>query len=248
MLILGLTGGIATGKSTVSSILASSPYNFPVIDADHIAREIVQPGRHAYRRIVAHFSPVVPDLLLPADPQTGEQALNRAALGRYVFANEKERRVLNFITHPEVRRAMALKAMYWWLIKISDIVVLDVPLLFESRLDLFCAHTLVIACNPEIQRDRLLARDGAILSTQEADERIKSQMAIEEKAWYADSVIWNDTTIDELRIKVRHFIDGIRPARSRTLIEWILPIGLFMGFLEHLKRRLAASSKRVKFT
>jgi dephospho-CoA kinase len=120
MLLLGLTGSIATGKSTVSSILKSPPHNLPVVDADVLARKVVEPGTSGYKAIVDYFGSTTPDLLLPADdpickgrqdgPDGKGRPLNRPALGRRVFGSGDERvkarRVLNGIVHPAVRREM----------------------------------------------------------------------------------------------------------------------------------------------
>ncbi|KAI7619053.1 hypothetical protein KC346_g4730, partial [Hortaea werneckii] len=98
MLLLGLTGSIATGKSTVSQILSSSPYNLPIVDADKVARQVVEPGTAGYNQIVAHFGPSTPDLLVAPSAETGGEAgqngkgrpLNRPALGRRVFGEGKD--------------------------------------------------------------------------------------------------------------------------------------------------------------
>jgi dephospho-CoA kinase len=120
MLLLGLTGSIATGKSTVSQILRDKPHSLPIVDADVIARQVVEPGTTGYKAIIARFSASVPDLLLPADDPACEgredgpagkgRPLNRPALGRAVFGGGEEqvaaRKALNGIVHPAVRRAM----------------------------------------------------------------------------------------------------------------------------------------------
>lgn len=109
MLIIGLTGSISTGKSTVSAILAAPPHNLPIIDADLLARQVVAPGTKGHAAIVAYFAPSTPDLLAP------DGALNRAVLGKRVFgtdaARQKDRRVLNGIVHPLVRREMCVPSL-----------------------------------------------------------------------------------------------------------------------------------------
>jgi len=124
MLLLGLTGSIATGKSTVSSILSQSPYSLPIIDADTLARKVVEPGTPGYKAIVKYFGPTTPDLLLPPDhplcggKENGKDGkgrpLDRPVLGRRVFGDseerKKERKVLNSIIHPAVGKEM-YKAM-----------------------------------------------------------------------------------------------------------------------------------------
>src|ERR1700712_5127155 len=120
MLLLGLTGSIATGKSTVSNTLRAPPYNLPIIDADVIARKVVEPGQPAYKKIVDYFLPTTPDLLLPPEDEAcggkdeGKEGkgrpLNRPALGKRVFGMEegrvRDRGVLNGIVHPAVRGEM----------------------------------------------------------------------------------------------------------------------------------------------
>src|SRR4051794_36904128 len=99
MLLIGLTGSIATGKSTVSSILSASPYSLPIVDADLLARKVVEPGTPGYRAIVSYFGPSTPDLLLPAGhdmPENGPtgqgRPLNRPALGKRVFGSDEQRK------------------------------------------------------------------------------------------------------------------------------------------------------------
>jgi dephospho-CoA kinase len=120
MLLLGLTGSIATGKSTVSQLLRSPPYSLPIIDADILARQVVEPGTTGYAAIVREFGPTTPDLLLPASdpickgkedgPNGKGRPLNRPALGRAIFGEGEEiarrRNILNGIVHPAVRREM----------------------------------------------------------------------------------------------------------------------------------------------
>merc|ERR1712093_845732 len=154
MLLLGLTGSIATGKSTVSSILSAPPYSLPIIDADILARRVVEPGSAGYAKILAHFQPSTPDLLLPfPDDATYDRSkgapLNRPALGRRVFGDSED-----------VRREMYKELLKCYL-RGCWAVVLDVPLLFESSLDVLCGTVMVVAVrDPEIQMKRLMDRDS----------------------------------------------------------------------------------------
>ncbi|CRK41361.1 hypothetical protein BN1723_005095 [Verticillium longisporum] len=152
MLFIGLTGSIATGKSTVSSILSQPPYSIPIIDADLLAREVVEPGTSGYAAIVSHFASSTPDLLVPASetmpargPDGKGRPLNRPALGRRVFGDTPERRadraVLNGIVHPAVRWAM-YRAILRCYLRGNWAVVLDVPLLFEAGMDRMCGITM----------------------------------------------------------------------------------------------------------
>ncbi|NUC16547.1 MULTISPECIES: dephospho-CoA kinase [Bacillus cereus group] len=179
--VIGLTGGIASGKSTVSEMFREM--SIPVIDADIIAREVVERGKSAYNKIVEVFGTEV----LQKD---GE--LDRPKLGSVVFYNEEKRLQLNEIVHPAVREEMnAQKEMY---IKESmQAVVLDIPLLFESKLTNLVDRVLVVAVTPNTQLERLMKRNN--FSEEEATARIQSQMPLEEKVKKADEVIYNDGTI-----------------------------------------------------
>ncbi|KAJ8102752.1 dephospho-CoA kinase-domain-containing protein [Lipomyces tetrasporus] len=247
MLVLGLTGGIATGKSTVASILSSPPYSLPLIDADQLAREVVLPGTPGFAKIVAHFGPSIPDLLLPPD-EHGKRGLNRPALGRHIFANDAERKVLNAIIHPEVRKAIFRRLVYHWLVSRADIVVLDIPLLFEAKFDLFCGATMVVACTPDLQRERLMKRDGHVLTDNDAEQRMASQMPIEEKAQLADVVVWNNKGLDELNATVAAAIASVRPSRLTTWLEWFPPFGLAMALACFVRRYFSKSGAREKKT
>ncbi|KOS19520.1 Dephospho-CoA kinase CAB5 [Escovopsis weberi] len=192
MLIIGLTGGIATGKSTVSKMLSSPPYSLPVVDADLIARQVVSPGASAYAMIVEYFGPSTPDLLVPPSdtmPEDGPDGrgrpLNRHALGRRVFGTDeaaaRDRDVLNGIVHPAVRWEMA-RQVFGWYLRGSWAVVLDVPLLYETQLDRFCGATVVVALRDQDEQLRRLVRRDAHLAREDALRRIESQDGVEAKA------------------------------------------------------------------
>ncbi|QIX02114.1 hypothetical protein AMS68_007631 [Peltaster fructicola] len=231
MLLLGLTGSIATGKSTVSSILSSSPYNIPIIDADKVARQVVEPGTQGYAKIVEHFGPSTPDLLLPATPENGGEhgptgkgrPLNRPALGRRVFGQgtETDRKALNRITHPAVRKEM-YRQMLLAYVRGCWCVVLDVPLLFESGWEPLCGTIMVVAVTEaSIQKQRLMARDEH-LTEEDASNRIASQLDVREKARralargeQAGVVLWNDGSKEDLRKQIDAAMVGIKSKSPR---------------------------------
>lgn len=142
-IVVGLTGGIASGKSTVSAIFREM--NIPVIDADQIAKEVVQNGRVAYSKIVEAFGKEI----LQEDLE-----INRAALGQIIFHNEQERQKLNSIVHPEVRSEM-LKQKEQLIAEQYQLVVLDIPLLFESKLTYLVDQVIVVHVNELVQLERL---------------------------------------------------------------------------------------------
>lgn len=237
MLLLGLTGSIATGKSTVSNILRSPPYSLPIIDADVIARQVVEPGTPGYNKIVAHFGETTPDLLLPEDDsnkingKSKGRPLNRPALGRRVFGDSEERRkdraVLNSIVHPAVRKEMYMQLLRCYLSG-CPIVVLDVPLLFESGLDVLCGVVLVVAVtDPAVQIKRLMDRDSH-LTEEDAKNRVGSQGDVREKARRCQArgegkgaVVWNDGGREDLAAGLQTVMRNIQKDSPRWW-AWLL--------------------------
>ncbi len=256
MLLIGLTGSIATGKSTVSRLLSEPPHSLPVVDADVLARQVVEPGKAAYRAIVAHFGPTTPDLLVPPDgdamPEQGPagkgRPINRPALGRLVFGDgaqqKANRAVLNSFVHPAVRWAMGRAVLWAWLAG-RGAVVLDVPLLFESQLDALCGTVLVVAVSdPATQMARLRARDPH-LSADDAANRVRSQVDVRDKARRCEArghgrglVVWNDDGQDELRARVDAAMREIRrasPAWWNRLLWICPPLGLAVAAWTYLQ-------------
>ncbi|PXF48678.1 Dephospho-CoA kinase domain-containing protein [Gracilariopsis chorda] len=203
--IVGLTGGIASGKSTVSGIW--SDHDVTIIDADKIAREVVQPGKPAYWLIKRTFGTGVLH-------QDG--TLNRRELGKLVFSNPGHRTVLNRITHPFIIFSMLSRLFVAVFIKWKTIVVLDTPLLFESGTLLpFCAAIVVVSCDPEQQLERMLKRDAHLGMTEdEANRRLASQIPLAEKARRATYVINNTGEMDQLRENAVHVLDRLKPSKA----------------------------------
>ena len=189
-LLVGLTGSIATGKSTVSRMFAH--LGARVIDADLLAREVVMPGQAAYARIVEEFGPQVVQ---------EDGSLDRKALGALVFGDSAKRKRLEEITHPAIglRRARLLSVLDEE--AFEGVVIWDAALLFEGggagRMD----RVVVVYADPETERRRLVERDG--LSDADARARIASQMPVAEKAKLAHHVIDNSGTRDETERQVR---------------------------------------------
>ena len=244
MIIIALTGSLATGKSTVSNLLRAPPYSLPIIDADLLARQVVEPGSAGYRQVVTYFGPSTPDLLLQQEDGGGEvngkgRPLNRAALGRRVFGGEAERqrdrKVLNGIIHPLVRKAM-LRAVLHYHVTGHWAVVLDVPLLYESGLDVFASVVVMVAVrDPEVQMRRLRERDKG-LTEQEARDRVGSQMGVGEKVERTEQrgntrgkVVLNDQGKDELKDEVYMIVREIWDESGGELWRWWLwqsPLGV----------------------
>ena len=189
-MIVGLTGSIATGKSTVSAML--SELGGVIIDADKIVRQVQRPGEPALREIVEFFGE---EILLP------NQELDRAKLGSLVFGNEDNRQRLNSIVHPRVRderdrqTAAAIRA------NPQAVVIWDIPLLIETGIYKEVDKVVVVYVDPDTQWQRLLARDE--LSPEQAKSRIAAQMSIEQKKEYADYLIDNRGSREETQAQVR---------------------------------------------
>ncbi|RWR05974.1 dephospho-CoA kinase [Siminovitchia fortis] len=191
--IVGLTGGIASGKSTVSKLLEKR--GFAIVDADIAARKVVEPGERAYMDIVEAFGSRV---LLE------DGTLNRAKLGSIVFQNEEERKKLNAIVHPAVRKKMK----DWQEEAIESgkqTVILDIPLLYESKLTHLVEKTIVVFVNEETQLKRLMERNA--FTEKEAKSRIASQMPLREKVELADAVIDNNGSIEETETQLDQLIE-----------------------------------------
>lgn len=226
MLIVGLTGGIASGKSTVSAALREK-HGVAVVDADQIARDVVQPGRPAYRKIVAAFADVE-DLVLDSG------ALNREALGKHVFGNKDRLHVLNSIVHPAVKRQIAWLVLGAY-VRLRSIVVLDVPLLFELGLHLICGKVITVTCDLEVQVERLLARNRE-LTADDAMKRINSQMSNRERCLRADIVIDNNKGILELHEAVASAVREVTPSILFTVLDWIPPVAVLSAALTVVTR------------
>ncbi|MFG6116488.1 dephospho-CoA kinase [Halobacillus sp. MO56] len=182
-LVIGLTGSIASGKSTVS--LMFDDYDIPVIDADKISREVVIPGEKAYHEIVTEFG----ESILREDG-----SIDRKKLGSIVFKEEDKRKRLNNIVHPAVRKRMIERRDHFCNQEVPA-VVMDIPLLFESELTHLVDKTLVVYADENVQLERLMERDGSV--QEEAIQRINAQLPVKKKAEMADEVIDNNGTKHE---------------------------------------------------
>jgi len=184
---VGLTGGIGCGKSEVARILAED--GVPVLDTDKIAHELMTPGNRPYDDVVDAFG----DSILATDGR-----IDRKILGERVFGNESERKLLNSLVHPAVRRRWQIWVDERRAREESAVVV--IPLLFETGAVRGWDAIVCVTADEKLVRDRLKGRG---LSAEQADERIEAQMPVEEKASRADYTIENSGTLKELENRVR---------------------------------------------
>lgn len=190
---IGLTGSVATGKSTVSNLIQQA--GIPLVDADVAARKVVEKGTGGLAEIVAYFGK---DILLE------DGTLNRAKLGEIIFQDKEKREKLNEITHPRVKDYM-LNERERFFEAGEKVVFFDIPLLFESHLESLVDQIIVVWTTPETELKRLMERNN--LTKEEALARINSQMGIDEKAKKADFVIDNNESLEKTQKQVLTFIE-----------------------------------------
>ena len=194
--LIGLTGGIASGKSTTSNYLKDKGYI--VLDADVYAKKIMEPGQVAYENIVNYFGPEIVN---------EDRTINRKALGNLVFNNKDKLKQLNQFTHPEVKRLMREDQDKY----LSDNhVFLDIPLLFENNRHEMCDLVITVYVTYENQLDRLMSRNG--FTEEEAKSRIASQMDLEEKKNRSDIVFDNNATKEALYKQIDGFLSKLENA------------------------------------
>lgn len=187
MKVIGLTGGIGSGKSTFAALLRAR--GAAVVDADQLSRDAVAPGSAGLAEVVATFGAEVLD---------ASGALDRKRMAARVFADPAARQQLERIVHPRVREAMAAE-LQRLAAKGVPLVLYDVPLLYEAGRERDVEAVVVVWAPHESQLARLARRDG--LSAAEAEARISAQLPLDEKARRADYVVVNDSTLDALAAK-----------------------------------------------
>lgn len=201
-LLLGVTGGIASGKSSVSDML--SAMGAPLIDFDLLARQVVEPGTQGYRDIVDYFGKQILQ-------ENGE--LDRKKLSDVVFSDMEKRKKLESFTHPYIYDAFFKDVDRITRENPEAVIQVSVPLLIELNLQFLFDKLLVVYVKPETQAKRLAERDGITLA--EAQNIMKSQLPIDEKAGYADFVIDNEGTLENTRKQVEEAWESINSLRHK---------------------------------
>ncbi len=192
---LGLTGGIASGKSTADEFFKKK--KIPIIDSDLIAHKIMEIGQNGYKAVVDYFG---------TDILNDDQMINRRKLGGIVFNDKAKLKKLNELTHPLVHQEIK-QQMARYRANQEKLVVIDVPLLFESGFESLCNGVLVISITPELQIERLMKRNA--FTKKEAIARINNQMPLSEKEKRATYVVANTGTIDDLEKKLSDLLQEI---------------------------------------
>lgn len=191
-MIIGLTGSIASGKSTVAKMMKD--LGLPIVDADVVARDVVEPGTETLKMIVHQFGE---EILLE------DGHLNRPKLADIIFHEPAKRKLLNDIMHPAIRAEM-LRQRDAYLAAGEKHVVMDIPLLFESKLQHFVERILVVSVKEDVQLRRLMERNG--LSKEDALARIRSQLPVSVKEKGAHAVIYNNEKIEQTEEQLKKIL------------------------------------------
>ncbi|WP_318245213.1 dephospho-CoA kinase [Solibacillus faecavium] len=191
-MIIGLTGSIASGKSTVAKMIQS--YNLPIVDADQVARQVVEPGSPTLLKIAEVFG---------QDVISEDGTMDRAKVGNLIFHDESKRQQLNAIIHPAIREEM-IRQRDEFISYGEKNVFMDIPLLFESKLEHFVERIIVVSVREDVQLERLMERNG--LTEEEAKARIATQIPVKDKEALADIVIYNNGSLEDTALQLQNVL------------------------------------------
>lgn len=191
-MIIGLTGSIASGKSTVAKMIQA--YGLPIVDADVVARQVVEPGSVTLKKIAEAFGQEI---------IAEDGSMDRAKVGSIIFHDETMRQKLNSIIHPAIREEM-IRQRDEFISYGEKNVFMDIPLLFESKLEHFVENIIVVSVSEEVQLERLMARNG--LTEQEARARIATQIPVAQKEALAHAVIHNNGTYEQTAEQLQNIL------------------------------------------
>ncbi|RMX59722.1 hypothetical protein pdam_00019020 [Pocillopora damicornis] len=224
MFIVGLTGGIATGKSTVSSLLKD--LGCPVVDADHIAREVVEPHRPAWKAIVKNFGS---DILL------SNEEIDREKLGKIIFGDDAKRHVLQNL-YPNI--VLLLKVFLKFFVG-EKFVILDLPLMFETGIALYLMKEVVVVyCDKDTQLKRLMERNN--FTQNDAEQRINAQISLDEKCRRASYIIDNSSNRENTETQVKRLYEKLNKSYAYLPVRGFafLLLGLILYFFSFLVSKI----------
>ena len=176
---IGLTGGIASGKSTIADYIKKYK-DIPILDADQYSRELIKPQSNCYKKVLAYFGPQI------VDEYSSENAINRALLKKIIFENSIHRTWIQNLLHPLIKEKMIEKCNQF---EKNKILLLVIPLLFEAKFTDLCTEIWLVKCPRELQKKRLMKRDK--ISNNEAEKIINLQLNFEDKSKFSDVILDN---------------------------------------------------------
>ena len=176
---IGLTGGIASGKSTIANYIKKYR-DIPILDADQYSKELIKPKSNCYKKVLAYFGNQI------IDENSPEKAINKRLLRKIIFEDEKDRAWIQNLLHPLIKEKMIEGCNEY---KNYEIILLVVPLLFEARFEDICTEIWLVKCPREIQKKRLMSRNK--LSENEAERIINLQLNFEDKSKFSDVILDN---------------------------------------------------------
>ena len=191
---IGLTGGIASGKSTITDYIKAHK-KFPILDADNISRELIKPNTIGYEKILGYFGNQI------IDKYSSIKAINRKLLRSIIFENEKDRVWIQKLLHPLIKEKMIEECNKY---KNNEIILLVIPLLFEAKFEDICTEIWLVNCPKENQIKRLVQRDK--ISKKEACKIINLQLNFEEKAKFSDVILDNSDDQNQWIYKIKELI------------------------------------------
>jgi len=177
---IGLTGGIASGKSTITNFIRKYK-KIPILDADNLAKELIKPNTYGYKKILEYFGNQIID-----NKSNLEKAINRELLRKIIFNNSKSKEWVEKLLHPLVKERMIKECSQY---EDNETILLVIPLLFEANFEDICTEIWLVKCPKEIQKNRLITRDK--ISEKEAYELINFQLSFEEKRKFSDIILEN---------------------------------------------------------
>ena len=177
---IGLTGGIASGKSTITNYIRQHK-NIPILDADNLSRELIKPNTYGYKKILEYFGNQIID-----NKKNKDKAINRKLLRNIIFKHSESKEWIEKLLHPLIKERMIEECSQY---KNHQTILLVIPLLFEANFEDICTEIWLVKCPKELQKNRLITRDK--ISEKEAYELINFQLSFEEKRKFSDIILEN---------------------------------------------------------
>ena len=191
---IGLTGGIACGKSTITNYI-SKYKNIPILDADNLSRELIQPNTYEYKKILNYFGNQI------IDKNNSDKAINRKLLRNIIFKHTKSKKWIEELLHPLIKEKMIEECSKY---SNNQTILLVIPLLFEAKFEDICTEIWLVKCSKEIQKKRIITRDK--ISEKEAYEAINLQISFEEKRKFSDIILDNSDDQDKWIKTIRELL------------------------------------------